>query len=56
MLFQAVRLHIFNKTKTIRELTLARAFASTLIDNPADVPPSDEDDVDIDSILKDWFE
>ena len=56
MLFQAVRLLISGKTKTVRELTLARAFASTLIENREDNSVSEEEQVDIDAILKDWFE
>ena len=56
MLFQAVRLYVSNKTKTVRELTLARAFASTLIEEPSDDTDSEEEQIDIDGVLKDWFE
>ena len=58
MLFQTVRQEVTKKTKTIRELTLARAFSSTIIseDHPESMEENEDEDVDIDSILSDWFE
>ena len=39
----------------MRKLTVARALASTVIVDSADDSP-DEEDIDMDSVLKDWFE
>lgn len=57
MLSQAVRHEIYMQTKTIRELTLARAMATSI------VTKDDHETSDIsnkifseDEILKDWFE
>ena len=61
MLTQTARIHILQQTKNIRKLILARAFASTVIDNVSDSEASDDesephDEINIDSILTDWFE
>ena len=50
-----VRLCVSDKTKNVRELILARAFSSTIIEDESIQPPA-ENDYDIDSILTDWFE
>ena len=55
ILAQMVRQDIHNKTKSIRELILARAFASTMISEVPSYQP-EEGTVDIDDILTDWFE
>lgn len=55
ILAQMVRNDINAKTKNIRELILARAFSSTLIDNEEKKITSNKD-TDINMILKDWFE
>ena len=55
ILAQMVRQSIRDKTKTIRELILARAFSSTLIGEVPSFQP-EEGAIDIDDILKDWFE
>lgn len=55
ILAQMVRQDIHNKTKNIRELILARAFSSTMISEIPSYQP-EEGEVDIDDILKDWFE
>lgn len=61
LISQQTRLHLLEKTSDIRKLILARAFASTIIDNQLvpseDVNGSDEmiDACDED-ILKGWFE
>ncbi len=55
ILAQMVRRDIHEKTKSIRELILARAFSSTLISEVPSYQP-EEGTVDIDDILKDWFE
>ena len=55
MLAQAARYVVFSRTKTIREITLGRAMASTIIEEDIDL--SDGDDIqNVDEILKDWFE
>ena len=55
VLAETVRLCVAQKTKNVRELILARAFSSTIIEkNEAEAP--DEERFDIDSILTDWFE
>lgn len=59
ILAQCVRIDINNKTKSIRELILARALASTIVnekDNSIDDIEESENNIDIDDILKDWFE
>ena len=55
MLAQAARYVISTRTKTIREITLGRAMASTIIEEEADIDDG-EDIQDVDNILKDWFE
>ena len=55
MLSQAARYVISIRTKNIREITLARAMASTIIEE--DIQHDETEDIsDVDSILKDWFE
>lgn len=55
LLSQTVRMLIYEKTKNIRQLTVARALASTIVN---DFPEEDapEESVDIDAILTDWFD
>jgi len=55
ILAEMVRLLVSNRTKTVRELILARAFSSTVIDNTI-VEEPDELECDIDNILTDWFD
>ena len=49
-----------NQTKTVRELMLAKAFSSTIIENDQkDSTPiqiTDDNDIAPENILKDWFE
>lgn len=55
LLAQEVRLDVRNKTKNIRELVLARALSSTMINNQ----PSEKPEVsveNIEDITRDWFE
>lgn len=55
MLMQAARYVVSIRTKNIREITLARAMASTIIEE--EITHDDTEDFsDIDNILKDWFE
>lgn len=60
ILAQRVRQIVSKQTKHVRELMLARAFSSTIIDsNECDGYHEDEltlDDVDRQDILMDWFE
>ena len=55
MIAQAVRKNISEKTKNIRELILARAFSSTVIDERNEAASEDAGYSEQD-ILKDWFE
>ena len=55
LLAEMVRLCVSHQTKSIRELILARAFSSTIIEkSPIEQPP--ENDYTINEILTDWFE
>lgn len=55
ILAETVRIIVAEKTKNVRELILARAFSSTIIDEKEDEEPQTED-YRIDEILTDWFE
>lgn len=55
MLAQSARCLILNQTKNIRELIMARAFASTIIDTQ-ESQESMSEDMNISDALKDWFE
>ena len=55
MLAQAARYAVFTRTKAIREITLGRAMASTIIDNSINEEYK-EVHTDVDDILKDWFD
>ena len=60
VLAQMVRIDVQKRTKNVRELILARAFASSVVETKADngeqePKPADTRD-DIDSILTDWFQ
>jgi hypothetical protein len=57
MLAQTARHEIFQQTKNIREISLARALASSVIEEDEMVNISDsENDYNVDEIIKDWFE
>ena len=55
LIAQQTRRNISNKTKSIREMIVARALASTIVDT---VLSDDQNDADFsaDDILKDWFD
>ncbi len=55
MLAQAARYVVAVRTKNIREITLGRAMASTIIEEN-DLQEDDEDVSNVDDILKDWFD
>lgn len=56
MLIQSARFLVAEKTKDIRKMTMARAFASTLIDDENDSDEISEEVIASEEILKDWFE
>ena len=61
MLAQTVRYEIFQQTKTIRQLIVARSLASTVIVEPQNdcdgfETMEDYETFDIDKVLTDWFE
>lgn len=57
ILAQMVRKKIAEQTKTVRELMIARAFSSTIIDNNANQLQYEcSNDIEADDILLDWFE
>lgn len=56
MLSQAVRHEIYIQTKTIRELMLARAMATSVVTKDDNLPLDGSNEVfSEDEILKDWF-
>lgn len=59
LLSQAVRLSVFQQTHTIRELLLARALSSTMVEDSESAPEDAEEDIsqeELEQILTDWFE
>jgi len=61
LLSQAVRLHVLQRTHSIREMLLARAMTSTLVDeeDPISKIKAEQQDVspqELDEILTDWFD
>lgn len=61
LLSQAVRLLVFKRTKSIREMLIARAVTSTMVDHddPIAKIQSEQEDIsndELDEILTDWFE
>ena len=55
ILAQTIRENVFSETKELRTLILARAFASSVIDNSCDNEEKYYNEND-ENILKDWFE
>ncbi len=55
MLAQAARFVVSTRTKAIREITLGRAMASTIIEEETE-DEYIEDTTSVDDILKDWFD
>ena len=59
MLCQCVRHEVYQQTKTVRELLIARSMASTVIEQPGDAASEEirsEQVGDEKQILTDWFE
>jgi His-Xaa-Ser system protein HxsD len=57
MLTQSVRHEVYLQTKNVRELLLARAMATSVVDEgiESDSEPMDGELFSEDSVLKDWF-
>lgn len=55
LIFQEARKTIATDTKTIREMIIARAFASTMVSIDG-LEETSQNDYSADEILKDWFE
>ncbi len=61
LLSQTVRLQVFDRTRSIREILLARAMTSTLLDekDPIAKIQAEQGDIsqeELESILTDWFD
>lgn len=61
LLAQTVRMNVMNRTKTIREIVLARAMTSTMIsdEDPIEKIQAEQADISdetLDAILTDWFD
>jgi His-Xaa-Ser system protein HxsD len=58
VLAQMVRQQVRIQTKNVRELMLARAFSSTIIEETPEYEPNEQEtfETDINDILTDWFE
>jgi His-Xaa-Ser system protein HxsD len=57
LLAESIRYYISRKTKNLRELILARAFATTIVGNPsADEIQEETENTAINGILTNWFE
>lgn len=61
LLVQAVRLNVYNKTHVIREIVLARAMTSSIVDQDdpierIEAEQKDISDEELNTILKDWFD
>lgn len=59
MLCQCVRHEVYEQTKTVRELLVARAMASTVIEQPDTASYEEVEQQTLESenqILKDWFD
>ena len=61
LLSQTVRLQVFNRTRSIREILLARAMTSTLLNEKDPIAKIQAEQCDIsqeelESILTDWFD
>ena len=54
MIFQTMRHKVYLETADIRKIMVARAMASTIIDD--EEPKSQTTDFNADEILTDWFE
>ena len=53
---QQVREIIYKQTKDLRMLIMARAFSSSVISENNDVLPKENQDYELENIMKDWFD
>lgn len=57
ILAQLARYEIFRQTREIREISLARAMASSVVqEKTSDNSSEGDEDIPADTILKDWFD
>jgi len=56
ILAQAVRFYIYEQTHEIRDILVARAMASTIINAEPEEDTAQESNERLDEILKDWFD
>ena len=56
MLAQSARYEVYRQTKDLRRLTVARALASTVIEDTTPTDVDDYEDINIDEVLKNWFD
>lgn len=58
LLFQAVRLNVYNRTHVVRELLLARAMASTIVDKKGTYEEDEEtySEAELEQMLSNWFD
>ena len=55
MIFQQARKMISHNTKSVREMIVARALASTIVNDENETHAKTEQSFSADNILKDWF-
>ena len=56
LIFQQTRKIVSQNTKSVREMVVARALASTIVNDENDKHVNTEQSFSADSILKDWFD
>ena len=56
MIAQSLRDEIYEKTKDIRKLTVARALASTIVCEHSEMETVGDESIDINDVLKSWFD
>ena len=56
MLAQMARHVVYEQTKDLRKLMVARAFASTIVGQSADTEIVNDDTHDVNDVLKNWFD
>ena len=56
MIAQTLRIEIYERTKEIRKLTVARALASTIVGDSVEEKPVGDENINIDNVLKNWFD
>ena len=56
LIFQQARKLVSQNTKSVREMIIARALASTIVNDENEVNVETENAFSADNILKDWFD